>query len=408
MERSSSYIYLDYAAMAPLCQEAIDAMSPWMVAGGNPSAVLDAGMNPNSLHSAGRNAFKSLEASRKQLACAIGARRPHTVCFTSGATEADNAAIMGLATAAREKMRLSGDKRDCVVLVSAIEHDAVLNCLSVLARNGFKTGIIPVNRNGFVEASALSHAIEEACQGGSAKVVLASVQAANSEIGTIQPVADLAACAHDAGALFHTDATQALGKMAVSVDSWGVDAASFSSHKVGGPRGQGALFVAKGVPFSPLLVGGGQEGAMRSGTQDACSAAGFAAAASSAAASLEVEAIRLAGYRDRLYAELCAMDGIKATVSVGSGSVSHLPNIVNVTFVGFEGETLVMRYDALGFAVSGGSACAAGSSEPSHVLEAIGCARDEAIGELRVSMGRFTESSHIDAFLEATRKVLCW
>lgn len=408
MVEGSEYVYLDYAAMAPMCQEALDAMAPWMHSGANPSAVLDAGMNPNSLHSAGRSAFKSLEASRKQLACAIGARRPHTVCFTSGATEADNAAMIGLAQAARDKMRLAGDKRACKVLVSAIEHDAVLNCLPVLARDGFEVDRVAPDRDGFVSGDSLKRAIEDSESAGDAKVVLASVQAANSEIGTIQPVAELVDVAHGAGALFHTDATQALGKTEVSVDAWGVDAASFSAHKVGGPRGEGALFIAKGTPFRPFLVGGGQEGGQRSGTQDVCSAAGFAAAASASVALLDEESSRLMGYRDRLYRELCAFDGVSSTVSVDPGSRRHLPNIVNVTFSGFEGETLVMRYDALGFAVSGGSACASASPAPSHVLEAIGLTRDAAIGELRVSMGRFTEESHIDAFLEATRKVVCW
>ena len=201
--------------------------------------------------------------------------------------------------------------------------------------------------------------------------VLVSVQAANSEVGSIQPIAALASAAHGAGALFHTDAVQALGKAPVDVGAWGVDAASFSAHKVGGPKGVGALYLRARTPFEPQAIGGGQESGRRSGTQNVA-------------------------------------DAVEATVDVAPGSVEFLPNIVHVLVRGLESETLILRFDLRGFGVSGGSACSSHSLAPSHVLHALGIDDDRAHGALRISMGRYTTERDVDAFLGAVAGVLDW
>ena len=396
------YVYLDYAATAPLCEEALEAMEPYLKATPAGIDLIAAGMNPNSLHAPGRAAFRALERARRDVASVIGADRPDTVTFTSGATEADNMAVRGIALAAAQGC---GGKPH--VITSAIEHDAVLECAKGMKRDGFAVDILYPDRDGFIEVRQLEHVLAEIAESGEAPL-LVSVQAANSEIGSIQPVRQLADCAHSHGAYFHTDATQALGKMPVDVSEWDVDAASFSSHKVSGPRGIGALYVRKGIPMRALFDGGGQEGGRRSGTQDVCSAAGFAAAAGAASRDVEGDAARLREFRDDLYERLAAIDPIQPTVQVDRGSMDFLPNIVNVFFEGYESNTLLTRYDALGFGVSGGSACSSDSTEPSHVLKAIGLPDDQALGEVRVSFGRYTTRDDIDGFMRATLDVLDW
>lgn len=394
----SEYVYLDWAATAPLCDEAADAMTPFLAPGRGNIAL---GGNPNSLHSPGRAAFSALEGARSRIARALKARRPDEIVFTSGATEADNAALIGLAHAQCERRHANpGDIR---VAVSSIEHDAVLEPAHRLKSEGFDVVFVAPDRQGVISPDALRAAL-----GNDGHAALASVQAANSEVGSIQPVADLARAAHDAGALFHTDAVQALGKHPVDLDAWNVDAASFSAHKVGGPKGVGALFLKSRTPFSAQLLGGGQEAGRRSGTQNPCGAAGFAAACEAAVESLPQQAPRLRALRDQLYARLCAMEGVRAAVEVPEGSEAFLPNIVNVLVEGMESQTMILRLDSMGFGVSGGSACASHSLEPSHVLRAIGIDRDAAQGALRISMGRGTSEEDVQAFLEAMPRCLAW
>lgn len=392
-------IYLDFAATAPLRPEAVGAMEPYLVPG---RAGMPMQANPNSLHSAGRAAFRALEDARRQVAACIGAQRPDEVVFTSGATEADNAAITGIAhVAARKRRDADGSGFVPHVIVSAIEHDAVLCPAQHLARQGFEVDFLRPTRAGFIEVRALEEAIRPS-------TVLVSVQAANSEVGSIQPIGQLAAAAHARGALFHTDATQALGKVPVDMGAWGVDAASFSAHKVGGPKGCGALYLKARTPMQPQNLGGGQEGAKRSGTQDVCGIASFAAACAAAVAGREAEAARLMRLRDRLYGAVTGMGGVVPTVEVEPGSLDYLPGICNMLVAGIESDTLVLRFDALGIGVSGGSACSSNSLEPSHVLRAMGVGADEAQCALRVSMGWCTEESDVDAFLAALPKVMDW
>lgn len=395
---ASDYVYLDYAATAPLCEEAAAAMAPYQVPG---RANLAVGGNANSLHAPGRAAFAALEDARKSLARDLGARRPDEIVFTSGATEADDAAVLGLAQAAAARRRSGAGDFTPHVITTAVEHDAVLAPAKRLEAQGFRVTRLAPNRRGFIEVRALEAALDES-------TVLVSVQAANSEVGSIQPIAELARVTHAAGALFHTDAVQALGKAPVNLQELDVDAASFSAHKVGGPKGVGALYLRSRIPFEAYAIGGGQESGRRSGTQNVAGVAGFAAAAHAAVEAQELEAARLRALRDKLYAALSATDGVEATVDVEPGSADFLPNIVHVLVSGLESETLILRFDMQGFGVSGGSACSSHSLEPSHVLRSLGIDADRAHGALRISMGRYTTEADIDAFIEATAKSLAW
>ncbi len=395
----SDFVYLDYAATAPLCEEAAQAMAPYMLAGRQNLLV---GGNANSLHSPGRKAFEDMEAYRRVLAKSLGARRPDEIVVTSGATEADNAALFGLASAEFDRCKRAGKGNFAPhVITTAIEHDAVLSPAKRLEAQGYRVTYLQPNKEGFIEPPALEAAID-------ADTVLVSVQMANSEVGSVQPIAELAKIAHRAGALFHTDAVQALGKTPVSLEKLGVDAASFSAHKVGGPKGVGVLYLRARTAFSAFMLGGGQETARRSGTQNVCGMAGFAAAAQASVASLDVEVKRLMKLRDKLYAGLVQMKGVSATVAVGEGDARFLPNIVHVLVDGLESETLILRLDTMGFGVSGGSACSSHSLEPSHVLRAMGVHSKKAHGALRISMGRYTTEEDVDAFLAALPNALKW
>lgn len=391
------YVYLDWAATAPLCEEAAAAMAPYLAPG---AANIALGMNANSLHAPGRAAFEAMELARRGIAADLGCSRPSEVVFTSGATEADNMALLGLARAQRDARRKrDGKDTRYRVITTEIEHEAVLEPAHALAREGFDVVFLPPARDGFVTVDALREALTD-------DTVLVSVQAANSELGTVQPIAELAAAAHGVGALFHVDATQALGKMPLDVSALGVDAASFSAHKVGGPKGVGALYLKARTPFSPLMLGGGQEDGRRSTTQNVAGIVGFAAACHAAVAGEAAESARQRDLRDRLYREITGMDGIRATLEVPEGSTRHLPNIVHALAARLESETLVLRLDRAGFGVSGGSACSSHSLEPSGVLRAIGVTGDEVYGALRVSIGRLTTDDDLVRFTAALKECL--
>ena len=387
-----NYTYLDWAATAPLCEEAASAMEPYLRPGAGNLAL---GMNANSLHAPGRAAFEAMELARRRLAHLMGASRPSEIVFTSGATEADNAALFGIARAAAGKKRKAGGGGfKPRIVTTELEHKAVAEPARMLAREGFDVVRLAPDRQGFVSLAALEDALNDS-------TVLVSVQAANSEVGSIQPVAKLARAAHEAGALFHADATQALGKMPLDLRELDVDAASFSAHKIGGPKGVGALYLKARTPFEPLIYGGGQEGGLRSTTQNVCGIAGFAAACEAVVADEERESARQRALRDLLYERLGALGSVRATVEVPAGSKDFLPNIVHVLVSGFESETLVLRLDQMGFGVSGGSACASHSLEPSKVLRAMGVSADDAYTALRVSVGRDTSEDDALRFVEA-------
>lgn len=390
-------VYLDWAATAPLCAEAANAMAPFVQAGID--GLLAGNANANSLYEVGRTAFRALEESRETIARAIKAR-PDEITFTSGATEADNAALFGIVDAAMARAEQEGD-HECVpqIVVSSIEHDAVLKAAETLGHWGAQVTYVEPDSSGHITPEALAEVLTE-------RVLLVSIMAVNNEVGSTMDIASLAQVAHKAGALFHVDATQAFGKIPVSVKDWGVDALSISSHKIGGPKGMGALYVKARTSFTAQIVGGGQESGRRSGTQNVMGAVGFAAAARAALANLEENAQRITALRDKCYARLTANPKVKAAVDVEPGSTAFAPHVVNVLVHGIESETLILQLDRRGFCVSGGSACSSHSLDPSHVLKAIGVSRDDALGSLRVSLGTTTTEEEIDAFIEAFEEVV--
>lgn len=388
-------IYLDNAATTPLCKEAAAAMRPYLTPG------IDGRFgNANSLHAPGREAFMALEGARMETARALKASRPDEIAFTSGATESDNAALVGIAVAAREKARQKGIiSTGGRVAITRIEHDAVLNATRLLKDLGFSIDYIDNDRSGRVTAAALAAALHE-------DTLLASVMTANNEVGTVQPVKELAACAHEHGVLFHTDAVQALGKLEVDLRAWDVDAASFSAHKVYGPKGTGVLYLKSGTPFRPLLTGGGQERGLRSGTQNVAGAVGAAAAIVRAVKNRSAYVAATMPVRDYLYQELCSFPKVEPSVFVEPQSQRFLPNIVNVCVRGLESQTLIMQLDMWGFCVSGGSACSSNSLDPSHVLSALNVPRTLAQGSLRISLGEDASIETADLFIAALKEVL--
>ncbi len=393
----SELVYLDWAATAPLSQAAADAMRPFLEPG---VKGLEAGTsNANSLYAVGRTAFRALEDSREVVARCLGAR-PDEIVFTSGATEADNAALFGMVDALMMRAEQKGN-HECVpqVVVSAIEHDAVLKAADTLNHWGAEVTVVPADSSGHITPEALAKALN-------GRALLVSIMAVNNEIGSVMDIPALAKVAHDAGALFHVDATQAFGKVPISVREWGVDALSVSSHKIGGPKGVGALYLKARTPFTAQLVGGGQESGRRSGTQNVMGAVGFAAAARDVTRSLEEDAQRLTELRDYLYQALTKHPNVRAAVPVEQGSSRYSCHIVNVLVRGIESETLILQLDRRGFCVSGGSACSSQSLDPSHVLSAIGISRDDALGSMRVSLGNSTTREEVEAFVAAFGEVV--
>jgi cysteine desulfurase len=371
MERT---VYLDNAATTPVDQRVVDAMLPYFT---------EHYGNPNSLYRLGRDAYRGLEAARESLAAAIGCA-PNEFLFSGAGTESDNTALFGIAEAVAER---TGRRH---LVVSAFEHHAVLYPMQYLGKHGFELTVLKPRTDGIVYAEDLCAVLRE-------DTALVSVMAANNEIGTIQPIKELAEAAHAVGAYFHTDAVQALGKIPFRVDDLGVDAASFSAHKIYGPKGVGGMYLKKGVPFRALLLGGGQEFKKRSGTQNVAGVTGFAKALELMLGEQAEEGERLGRLRDRIIDAV--LDGIVNTQLNGSRE-SRLPGYANLIMKGCEGEAMLLQLDNKGVCVSTGSACSSGSLEPSHVLLSIGCPAEEAHGSLRVSLGRFTTEDDVDYFLE--------
>jgi cysteine desulfurase len=373
----ASPVYLDHAATTPMLPEAIEAMTEELAEFGNPS----------SLHNAGRRARRVVEESREQIAAAYGAR-PSEVIFTSGGTEADNLAVKGLFWARR-----AADPARRRVLSAAIEHHAVLDSVSWLHdHEGAEVERPALDHAGMITPEALREAIEAAPDA----VALVSIMWANNEVGTVQPVADLAAVAREYRIPFHSDAVQAAGQLAVSLADSGAAALTVTAHKIGGPVGAGALLLARGTDLVPVLHGGGQERDVRSGTLDAAAIRGFAVAVEIATARRADETKRLAGLRDDLIAQVLAAvpDAILNGAPPGPG---RLPGNAHFSFPGCEGDALLMLLDAKGIACSTGSACTAGVAEPSHVLLAMGADEARARGSLRFSLGHSSTQADVDA-----------
>jgi len=369
-------VYLDHAATTPMLPEAIEAMTEELAQLGNPS----------SLHNAGRRARRVVEESREQIAEVFGARASEVI-FTSGGTEADNLAVKGLFWARR-----SADARRKRVLTTAIEHHAVLDSVRWLAdAEDAVADWLPVDGIGAVTPDTLRAVLEE-CPDDAAVV---SIMWANNEVGTVQPVAELASVAHFYGVPFHTDAVQAAAQIPVNFAASGVDALTVTGHKIGGPVGAGALILGRKVVPVPVLHGGGQERDIRSGTLDAPSIRAFAVAAVVSAQRRESEAARLAALRDDLIRQVLAAvpDAVLNGAPPGEG---RLPGNAHFSFPGCEGDALLLLLDAKGISCSTGSACTAGVAEPSHVLLAMGASEPLARSSIRFSLGRTTTQADID------------
>jgi cysteine desulfurase len=368
-------VYLDWNATTPLRPEARQAMSAaWEVAG-----------NPSSVHAEGRQARRLVEDARAAVSAAVGAR-PQDVVFTSGGTEANALALTpGLRRGAGEPLRR--------LLVSAIEHTSVLSGGRFLPE---AIGTIQVNGSGLIDIDHLRRLLSVG------QPALVSVMLANNETGALQPVGEVADIVHEAGGLLHVDAIQALGKIPFDIKVMKTDLVTLSAHKIGGPKGVGALVLAEDAQgLEPLLRGGSQELGRRAGTENVAGIAAFGAAVRAAMASLEGDAARLRGLRDRLEA------GLKQTpeIIVFSEELPRLPNTTLFTVPGLKAETAVIGFDLGGIAVSSGSACSSGKVQPSHVLEAMGVGKELAQGAVRLSLGWSTTETDIDLALQAWRKL---
>ena len=370
-------IYLDHHATTPVDSRVLEVMLPFFT---------DLYGNASSrTHQAGWVAHDAVERARKQVAALMGADAREVV-FTSGATEANHLAIAGVAAAT--------NRRHVVTLVT--EHKAVLEPVRRLATEGWSVTELTVPSTGLIDPAEVGAAITPA-------TALVSVMLAHNEIGVIQPVAEIARLAHNHGALVHTDAVQAFGKLPLDVHALGVDLASFSAHKVYGPKGVGALFVARGVEkrLRPAVIGGGQERGLRGGTLNVPGIVGFGAACAVAATELPSESGRLAQLRDRLWQGLLAQVG---DVTVNGAIAPRLPGNLNVQVAGVEGESLLLGLTEV--AVSSGAACL--SAEPSHVLRSLGLSRDAALASLRFGLGRFTTAADVDRSVAHVAEVVTY
>lgn len=388
---NNSVVYLDNAATTPLSPSVFKAMEPFLGA---------EYFNASSSYQPAQKCRAAIEDARSFLARTLGAR-PAEVMFTSGGTEADNWALKGLA--------LAHKKRGKHLIVSSIEHHAVLESAHWLEQQGFEVTYLPVTSGGTVSAAALESALR-------ADTVLVSIMAANNEVGTLEPIKELAACAHKQGALFHTDAVQAYGRIPLCVSELDVDALAISAHKIHGPKGVGLLYRRRGVSIEPLLHGGAQERGYRAGTENVAGIVGFANAAKAlfetegtkdsqalAFSSTTIQAIKMqTQLRNYLIEQLQAIPD----VYINALSAQRLPGIVSASFRGLSAETLLMCLDQVGICVSAGSACASGSLEPSHVLVAMGLDPHWAQGTIRFSFSEQTTKEELDYALVHLKEIV--
>jgi cysteine desulfurase len=371
-ERPSKRIYFDHGATTPVLPEVFEAMTPY---------ISDKYGNASSIHSFGREARMAVDSARTSVAALVGAD-PSEMVFTSGGTESDNLAIKGVA--------LHSSRRKGHIITSKIEHHAVLSPCEFLKDRGFDVTVLPVSTDGFIDPADVEKAIRD-------DTILVSAMMANSEIGTIQPVREIGAIARERGALFHTDAVQAAGKLAIDVDRDNIDLLSLSSHKIHGPKGVGALYVRKGTKIEPLLHGGGHERGLRSSTENVPGIVGFGKATEMALRDMDETTERMRGLRDII------IRTIPETVPnsyLNGHPTKRLSNNAHFRFDFIEGEGLVLHLDMMGIAASTGSACSTGSLEPSPVLLALGLRHEQAHGSLRITLGRENNHEEVSYFLE--------
>jgi len=373
----SGPVYLDHAATTPMHPDAIEAMTAVMATVGNAS----------SLHTAGRAARRRIEEARETVADKLGAR-PSEVIFTAGGTESDNLAVKGIYWARRD-----ADPRRRRIVTSAVEHHAVLDAIEWLVQHeGAEVTWLPTGPDGCVSAGALRDVLQRHDD-----VALVTVMWANNEVGTIMPINELATVATEFGVPIHSDAVQVIGQLPVSFADSGLSAMSIGAHKFGGPTGVGALVLRRDTACVPLLHGGGQERDVRSGTPDVAGVVGMAVATQLAVDDLDAHSEKLTALRDRL------IDGVLAgidDVRLNGPRHHRLPGNAHFTFVGCEGDSLLMLLDANGIECSAGSACTAGVPQPSHVLLAMGADPAAARGSIRLSLGRTSVGEDVDAVLE--------
>jgi cysteine desulfurase len=372
--------YLDHAATTPVLPEVRAAMF---------GVLEDDFGNPASVHSYGRKAKELVEDARDRVAAAVGAS-PAEIVFTGSGTEADNLALKGAAA----KLRGNGNH----IITTLVEHHAVLDTVAWLAKQDFEVTKLLVATSGLLDPDEAASAVRS-------QSIITSVMTVNNEVGTIQDIAGIAAAVKGANAntLVHTDAVQALGNIPVNLNAWGVDLAAFSAHKLGGPKGVGALFVRSSVPLETIIHGGGHERGLRSGTLNVAGIAGFGVAAEIAAKEVYEKAERVNDLRDRL---LGGIQMIVPDVVINGGLDNRVSGNINVCIPGTEGETLLLLLDQAGIACSSGSACSSGALDPSHVLLALGVSRGLAAGSLRFSLGRSSTQDDVDAVLAALPDVV--
>ena len=374
-------VYLDHAATTPVRPEVLEAMLPYL--------TNQAFGNPSSAHRFGRAARAGIEQARREIAQAVGAE-PNPVIFTSGGTEADNLGIIGAALAARDR---GGNV--CAV-VSAIEHKAVLAAARAVCHLGGREVVLPVDENGRVSLDALDEAL-------AGRPALVSIMWVNNEVGVVQPMAEIAGRCHAAGVVFHTDAVQAFGKVPVALSDLPCTLLTLSGHKIGAPKGIGALIVRNRKAIEAIIHGGGQQYGIRPGTENVAGAVALGRAAVLAAREQPEEAPRLRGLRDLLADRLGAA---VPDLVVNSASADGAPHVLNVSVAGADSEALLMHLDLAGVAASSGSACSTGAVEPSHVLVAMGVPRDLALGAIRFSLGRESTAEDVNRVAELMPEVV--
>ncbi|HKH89824.1 MAG TPA: cysteine desulfurase family protein, partial [Nitrososphaera sp.] len=381
-DKHSYHIYLDTAASTPAADEVIAEMLPYLK---------ERYGNPSSIHKFGRETTRAIHLARKRVAEMIGASSPREITFTSGGTEANNLALKGTAMHIKRKMPEKN-----MIITSSIEHDAVLEPCKDLEDRGFVIMHLPVTGEGLVRPSELKSMMTD-------NVALVSIMYANNEVGTIQPIKELIEIAHQAGALFHTDAVQAAGKLPLNVQNLGVDMMSLSSHKINGPKGVGALYIKSNLKILPIIHGGGQEWYLRSGTENVPGIVGFGKACELATKRMSQYQEHVAGLRDyvieRVLQEIprSRLNGLRT---------ERIPNNAHFTFFGVNGEDLIIKLDENGIAASTGSACSVKKQKQSHVLKAMGFSYEEITGSLRLSLGMHNTRDEVDRAVDILSNVV--
>ena len=372
------FVYADNAATTKVSKPVLDVMMPYFT---------EEYGNASSIYALGRRAKKALETARETVAKAIGAETSE-IYFTSCGSESDNWAIRSVC----ERLAAKGKKH---IVTSVFEHHAVLHTCQALEKLGFEVTYLPVYKNGIVKTEDVKNAIRE-------DTALVTIMYANNEIGTIQPVEEIATVCREKGVLFHTDAVQAMGHVKIDVHAQGIDMLSLSGHKIHAQKGIGALYVRKGIPVTNLIFGGAQERNRRAGTENLPAIAGFAKAMEIASTDIEKRAEKTAKQRDRLIEGILKLPRTR----LNGDPVKRLPGTVNISIEGVEGESLLLMLDLNGICASSGSACTSGSLDPSHVLLALGLKHEVAHGSLRLSIGDETTDEDIDYILEVVPKVV--